>query len=62
MACNTDILSENITKLFTEETFTYVKALLIASTSAVKYFNHLLVYNPVFRKDKHMQMLLLFQI
>ena len=31
-----DILSENITKLFLEETFTYVKALLIASASAVK--------------------------
>ena len=36
MACNTDMLSENITKLFLVETFTYVKALLIASTSAVK--------------------------
>ena len=35
MACNIDMLSENITKLFLEETFTYVKALLIASTSAV---------------------------
>ena len=36
IACNTDILSEDITKLFLVETFTYVKALLIASTSAVK--------------------------
>ena len=36
MACNTDMLSENITKLFLVETFTYVKELLIASTSAVK--------------------------
>ena len=36
MACNTDMLSENITKLFLVETVTYVKALLIASTSAVK--------------------------
>ena len=36
MACNTDMLSKNITKLFLEETFTYVKVLLIASTSAVK--------------------------
>ena len=36
MACNTDMLSENITKLFLVETFTYVKALLISSTSAVK--------------------------
>ena len=36
MACNTDKLSENITKLFNEETYTYVKALLIASTFAVK--------------------------
>ena len=36
MACNTDMLSENITKLFLVETFTYIKALLIASTSAVK--------------------------
>ena len=36
MACNTDMLSENITKLFLVETFIYVKALLIASTSAVK--------------------------
>ena len=36
MACNTDMLSENITKLFLVETFTYVKALWIASTSAVK--------------------------
>ena len=62
MACNTDILSENITKLFLDETFTYVKALSIASISAVKYCNHLLVYNPLFRKDKHMQMLLLFQL
>ena len=35
MACNTDILSENITKRSTEETFTYFKALSIASTSAV---------------------------
>ena len=60
MACNTDMLSENITKLFLVETFTYVKALLIASISAVKYCNHLLVYNLLFRKDKHMQMLLLF--
>ena len=44
MACNTDMLSENITKLFIGETFTYVKAVLIASTSAVKHCNHLLVY------------------
>ena len=36
MACNTDMLSENITKLCFVETFTQVKALLIASTSAVK--------------------------
>ena len=36
MACNTDMLSENITKLVLVETFTYVKALLIASTSAGK--------------------------
>ena len=36
MACNTDMLSENITNLFLVETFTYVRALLIASTSAVK--------------------------
>ena len=36
MACNTDMLSENITKLFLVETLTDVKALLIASTSAVK--------------------------
>ena len=35
MACNTDMLSENITKRSTEETFTYFKALSIASTSAV---------------------------
>ena len=60
MACNTDMLSENITKLFLVETFTNVKALLIASTSA--YCNHFLVYNLLFRKDKHMQMLLLFQL
>ena len=32
MTCNTDMLSEKITKLFLVETFTYVKALLIAST------------------------------
>ena len=31
-----DMLSENTAKLFLVETFTYVKALLIASTSAVK--------------------------
>ena len=62
MACNTDMLSENITKFFLVETFTYVKALLIASTSAVKYCNHLLVYNLLFRNDKHMQMLLLCQL
>ena len=62
MACNTDMLSENITKLLLVETFTYVKALLIASTSAVKYYNHLLVYNLLFRQDKHTQMLLLFQL
>ena len=62
MACNKDMLSENITKLFLVETFTCVKALLIASTSAVKYCNHLSAYNPLFRKDKHMQMLLLFQL
>ena len=36
MAYNTDMLSENITKLFFVETFTKVKALLVASTSAVK--------------------------
>ena len=36
MAYNTDMLSENITKLFIVESFTNVKALLIASTSAVK--------------------------
>ena len=36
MACKKDLLSANITKLFLVETFTYVKALLIASTSAVK--------------------------
>ena len=35
MACNTDILSENITKRSTEDTFIYFKALSIASTSAV---------------------------
>ena len=35
MACNTDILSENITKRSTEDTFTYLKALSIASISAV---------------------------
>ena len=35
MACNADILSENITKRSTEDTFTYFKALSIASTSAV---------------------------
>ena len=62
MACNTDMLSENITNFFLEETFTYIKALSIASTSAVKYCNHHLVDNPLFRKDKHMQMLLVFQL
>ena len=36
MACNTDVISENITEIFLVETFTYVKALSIASTSAVK--------------------------
>ena len=36
MACYTDMQSENITNIFLKETFTYVKALLIASTSAVK--------------------------
>ena len=36
MACNTDMLSENITKLFLLETFTNVMAVLIASTSAEK--------------------------
>ena len=35
MACNTDILSENITKRSTKYFFTYLKALSIASTSAV---------------------------
>ena len=59
MACNTDMLSKNM-KLFLVKTFTYFKALLITSTSAVKYFNHLLVYNPLFHKHKHMQTILLF--
>ena len=36
MVCNIDILSENFTKPFIVETFTYVKALLIASTYAMK--------------------------
>ena len=39
MACNTDILSESITKRSTEETFTYFKALSIASTSEVHIVN-----------------------
>ena len=51
MACNTDMLSENITKLFLVETFTNIKALLSAATSAVKYCNHLFAHNFLFRKD-----------
>ena len=35
MVCNTDMLSENNTKRSTEETFTYFKALSIASTAAI---------------------------
>ena len=51
MACNTDMLSENITKLFLVETFKNIKALLSAATSAVKYCNHLFAHNFLFRKD-----------
>ena len=36
MACNTDMLSENITKHFLEQTLTYFKALLTVATSVVK--------------------------
>ena len=36
MACNTDMLSENITKMFLVDIFTWDKALLIAFNSAVK--------------------------
>ena len=46
MACNTDIQSENITKRSTEETFTYFKALSIASTSAVNIYTSALVQLP----------------
>ena len=62
MTCNTDILSENITKRSTEETFTSFEALSIVSTSAVINCNHLLVYNSLFHQDKHMQKLLFLSI
>ena len=62
MACNTDMLSENITKRSTKETFTYFKVLQIASTSGVKYSNHLLVYNSLLHKERHMQKLLFLPV
>ena len=62
MACNTDILSENITKRSTENNFTYFKALSIASTSAVNILQLSLIYNSLFNMDKHMQKLLFFQL
>ena len=62
MACNTDMLSENIITRFLDETFTYFKALYVVSTSAVIYCNRLLASNFVFRKDKHMQKLIYFQL